>query len=175
MRVRKELLLIVITLTDLFSVNAQNPVNFKLISATDKSEFILNNEKGKFITLHFLLKTECPFCLRHTQEYFSRAGTLPNVLQVFIKPDTEADIKAWSGKLPADELIRFPIYRDPEANLARQFNIPFGYVFHNQVVHYPATVLLGPDGNEVFRYVGKDNSDRLSFDQLAEKVRELTK
>jgi len=42
-------------------------------------------------------------------------------------------------------------------------------------VHYPATVLLGPDGKEVFRYVGKNNSDRLSFEKLAEKVAELSK
>ncbi|MEN9677599.1 MAG: hypothetical protein RIS76_3495, partial [Verrucomicrobiota bacterium] len=28
-------------------------------------------------------------------------------------------------------------------------------------------------GLEVFRYVGKDNSDRLSFDQLKAKVSEL--
>ena len=40
-------------------------------------------------------------------------------------------------------------------------------------MHYPATLLLGPDGKEVFRYVGKNNGDRLSFEKLAAKVKEL--
>jgi len=36
-------------------------------------------------------------------------------------------------------------------------------------------VLIGPDGKEVFRYVGKNNGDRLSFEALAAKVKELSK
>ena len=51
---------------------------------------------------------------------------------------------------------------------------PDGYAFHNQVVHYPALILLGPDGKEVFRYIGKNNSDRYSFEQLSIKIHELT-
>ena len=80
----------------------------KLRSATDNREFVLSKEKGKFVALHFLLKTECPYCIRHTQEYFSKAKTLKNVVQVFIKPDTELEIRAWSGKLVAEDLKKFP-------------------------------------------------------------------
>jgi peroxiredoxin Q/BCP len=156
-------------------VNAQARTNIKLSSATDDNEFVLSNEKGKFVALHFLLKTECPYCIRHTQEYFSKAKTLKNVVQVFIKPDTELEIRAWSGKLTAEDLKNFPIYRDPDAKLAKQLGIPDGYKFHNQIVHYPATILFGPDGKELYRYVGKNNSDRLSFDQLVLKVNELSK
>jgi len=29
-------------------------------------------------------------------------------------------------------------------------------------VHYPALILIDPDGKEVYRYIGKKNSDRLS-------------
>jgi peroxiredoxin Q/BCP len=43
------------------------------------------------------------------------------------------------------------------------------------VVHYPATVLIGPDGREIFRHVGKSNADRLSFEKLSEKLAELRK
>jgi thioredoxin-dependent peroxiredoxin len=155
-------------------VTAGNPDDFRLNSVTGNSQFILSHAKGKFVALHFLLKTECPHCLRHTQEYFEKAETLPNVVQVFIKPDTEKEIEAWSKNLPAEDLAAFPIFRDPEAKLADQFNIPGGYAFHNQIVHYPALILIGPEGKEVFRYIGKDNSDRFSFGQLAAKVREFT-
>jgi peroxiredoxin Q/BCP len=156
-------------------VQAQVPANIRLSSATDERQFVLSKEKGKFVALHFLLKTECPYCIRHTQDYFSKAKTLKNVVQVFIKPDSELEIRSWSGKLAAEDLKNFPIYRDPDAQLAKQLNIPDGYKFHNQLVHYPATILFGPNGKEIYRYVGKNNSDRLSFEQLAARVNDLSK
>lgn len=156
------------------SVKAQNPTDFELVSATDKSHFVLNAAKGKYVALHFLLKTECPYCIRHTNDYMNKASTLPNVIQVFIKPDTDEEIASWAKNLSLDEKDYLPIYRDPEAGLAKKFLIPDGYIFHNQVVHYPALILLGPDGKEVFRYIGKNNSDRYSFEQLTMKIHELT-
>ena len=42
-------------------------------------------------------------------------------------------------------------------------------------MHFHALVLLAPDGREVFRHIGKDNMDRLPFDQLAARVNELSK
>jgi len=156
-------------------LNGQNPTDFTLISATNNSQFTLSATQGNYVALHFLLKTECPVCIRHTQDYFSKAETLPDVIQVFIKPDSEKDIEDWAVKLPKDELSEFPIYRDPEANLASMFNIPDGYNFHNQIVHFPALILLDPNGKEVFRYIGKNNRDRYSFEQLESKIQELRK
>ncbi len=43
------------------SVNAQNPTDFKLISATDNNEFVLSKAKGKYVALHFLLKQNALF------------------------------------------------------------------------------------------------------------------
>jgi len=174
MKFKNSLSILLILLIFVASVKAQSPGDIKLQSATDKSQFVLSKEKGKYVALHFLLKTECPYCIRHTSEYFGRAATLPNVVQVFIKPDTEKEIAEWATKLPVAELTKFPIYRDPDAKLATQFNIPDGYSFHNQIVHYPAMILIGPDGKEVFRYIGKNNTDRFSFDQLVSKVHELS-
>ena len=46
----------------------------------------------------------------------------------------------------------------------------------NQVEHLilPAFILLDPEGKEVFRYVGKNNRDRYSFEQLESKITEFT-
>jgi peroxiredoxin Q/BCP len=153
------------------SIQAQNVKDFSLTSVNDKSTFTLSKSKGKYIALHFLLKTECPYCIRHTSEYFEKASTLSNVIQVFIKPDSEEEIKAWANKLKSTNSL--PIYRDADAKLADQFNIPNGYQFHGQVVHYPALILLNDKGEEVFRFVGKNNSDRFSFDQLKAKIEAL--
>jgi thioredoxin-dependent peroxiredoxin len=147
--------------------------DFTLASANGQKDFRLAEAKGKFVALHFLLKTECPICLRHTQEYFQKAAQLPGVTQVFIKPDAVADIQKWMASLPREEQSRHPIYRDPDARLAKALKIPDGYQFHGEKVHYPALVLLNPEGEEVFRYVGKKNTDRFSFEQLKLKITEL--
>lgn len=174
MKIRNTLTLILF-ITSLNFATAQVPKDVKLKSATDNSTFDLKKEKGKFVALHFLLKTECPYCIKHTQDYFTKAKTLPNVKQVFIKPDSEFEIQAWAKKLSPGQQSEFPIFRDPDAQLASQFKIPDGYKFHNQVVHYPATILIAPNGKEVYRYVGKSNADRLSFEALASKVAEFSK
>lgn len=167
--------LIMVLLIVIALAKAQDPADFELASATDNSHFVLKAAKGKYVALHFLLKTECPYCIRHTNDYLSNATALPNVIQVFIKPDTDEEIASWAKKLNHDVKGAFPIYRDPGAGLAKKFMIPDGYAFHNQVVHYPALVLLGPDGKEVFRYIGTNNSDRYSFEQLTIKINELAK
>ncbi len=168
-------LLLLLLMSFVLSAKAQNLADVKLASATDNSQFNLKKEKGKFVALHFLLKTECPFCIKHTQDYFAKAKTLPNVKQIFIKPDSELEIQSWAKKLSSGDQAQFPIYRDPDAKLAELFKIPNGYRFHGQVVHYPATILIDPKGKEVYRYVGKNNTDRLSFEALAAKVKEFSK
>ena len=157
------------------TASAANPEDFTVKSATGSGSFTLKEAQGKYVAVHFLLKTECPVCLRHTRDHFAKASTLPNVIQLFLKPDSDQQIEDWAKKLPPEEITKHPIYRDANAKLAKAFDIPDGYAFHGQVIHYPATVLLGPDGKEVFRYVGKNNGDRLSFEKLAEKVAELSK
>ena len=142
--------------------------------SSGQQTFKLADERGKYVALHFLLKTECPYCLRTVTDYSKKAPTVAGVVHVFVKPDSEEEVRAWSEKVKSSD-VDFPIYRDPDARLADELKIPGGYSFHGQTVHYPALVLFGPDGNEVFRYVGKNNTDRLSFEQLAAKVAELSK
>jgi thioredoxin-dependent peroxiredoxin len=150
-----------------------NPTEFTVNSATSTNVFTLSAAKGKFVALHFLLKTECPYCLRYTQSYAQKSAGDTNVVHVFLKPDSDAEIKEWTTKLgEAAPLVN--VHRDPNAMLAKAFEIPDGYKFHGQTVHFPALVLLNPHGKEVFRYVGKNNSDRLPYEKFAAKLQELT-
>lgn len=155
------------------NVGRANPAEFTVRSVTGTNVFKLSEANGKFVALHFLLKTECPYCIRHTHDYAQKAASNPNVIHVFLKPDTEAEIKTWAVKL-GDDSLKLPIYRDPDAALAKAFNIPDGYKFHGQTVHFPALILLDGGGKEVFRYVGKSNADRLSYEKFAAKLKELT-
>jgi peroxiredoxin Q/BCP len=147
------------------------PKDFTLPAVKGGSEFKLSAAKGSYVALHFLLKTECPFCLRHTHTYLTRMGELPNVKQVFIKPDSVEDLQKWAKDMPDNS----PIYRDADATLAKAYGIPDGYKFHGETVHFPALVLLDPSGKEVFRYVGESNRERYSFDDLKKKIAELKK
>jgi len=150
-----------------------NPSDFTVRDVTGTKDFKLSEAKGKFVALHFLLKTECPYCLRHTRDYARKSADNAPVVQVFLKPDGEEEIKQWATKL-GDESLKLPIYRDPGAALAKAFDIPDGYKFHGQTVHYPALVILDGNGKEVFRYVGKSNADRYSYEKFLIKLGELT-
>lgn len=163
--------LLVALLLPALAAQAGNPREFSLESPTHGTAFTLSKAKGKYVALHFLLKTECPFCLKHTHDYAALAATTPDVLHVFIKPDSATEIKKWSEHVSKDGLKDLPvIYRDPDAKLAEAFGIPDGYKFHGQTVHYPALVLLDPDGKEVFRHAGKSNRDRLSVEDFAKEL-----
>ena len=162
-----------------FSVSVRSDTNtrenFTVNEAGGSKTFKLSDAKGKYVALHFLLKTTCGYCLRYTQEYAARASEVPGTVQIFLKPDTEDEIEAWKTKYNdsisktagVDNVVLPVIYRDPDAKLAKAFNIPDGYKFHDQIVHYPSLVILGPEGKEFFRYIGKNNGDRFAFDLFA--------
>ena len=160
----------------LFSATAIGapPTDFTVQSPSDGKAFTLSSARGRFVALHFLLKTECPYCLKHTHDYAVKSASTPDVTHVFLKPDSADEIKAWAAKAnTADAAHKVPVYRDPEARLAAQFDIPNGYAFHGQIVHFPALIILDPSGKEVFRYIGKNNSDRFTFEQFTAKLAEL--
>ena len=158
------------------SITAQlalaNPEDFTVNSATDTNVFKLSDARGKYVAVHFLLKTECPFCLKHTRTYSEKSMGDSRVIHIFLKPDSEAEIKSWTMDL-GGAASKLTVYRDPDAKLADGFGIPGGYKFHGEVVHYPALVLLDPKGNEVFRYVGKNNTDRYPYEKFSAKLDEL--
>lgn len=154
-------------------VFAAPPADFTVESPTHNVKFQLSQAKGKVVVLHFLLKTECPVCLRHTHAYARLAADQPEIVHIFLKPDSVEEIRKWTNRLSREDLKEAPvIYRDPEAALAKAFQIPDGYRFHGEVVHYPATVILDGSGAELFRYVGKNNSDRLSTADFQKRLAE---
>lgn len=176
MNIKVTILAAVCLLMSACASQAENPSNFKVKSVLDDSTFELSENKGKIVVLHFLLKTECPICLRYTHDYAALAEKTPDVIHVFLKPDSEEDIRAWSENLDEKGLQSLPkIYRDVDAKLAGKYGVPDGYKFHGQTVHYPALIILDESGKEQFRYVGKSNADRLSVKDFEAKLAELEK
>jgi peroxiredoxin Q/BCP len=148
---------------------------FIIESPTHGTKFTLSEHKGKLIAVHFLLKSECPSCLKLAHDYAQQASSNSEVLHLFLKPDNDDAIKVWAGKISQDGLTDPPvIYRDPDAQLAKAFRIPDGYQFHGQIVHYPALVLLDSSGKELFRYIGENNTDRMWPDEFTAMLAMVT-
>ncbi|MDB5343641.1 MAG: Redoxin domain protein [Schlesneria sp.] len=169
--------LLCLSATVLFGVHMWRlpPSDFMVESPTHGTNFALSGQKGKVIALHFLLKTECPFCLKLTNDYARLGASEPDVVHLFLKPDSADEIKVWAGKISQEGLKSPPvIYRDPDARLAKEYGIPGGYEFHGSITHYPALVLLDGSGQEVFRYVGKNNSDRMKPDDFITRLAMVT-
>lgn len=145
--------------------------DFVVESPTHGTKFCLSEHPGKLIAVHFLLKTECPFCLQLAHDYAQLAATEFDVVHLFLKPDGNDEIKAWAEKISQTGLRESPvIYRDPNAFLADEFGVPTGYQFHGQTIHFPALVLVDGTGKELFRYVGKDHTDRMKPDEFLAKL-----
>lgn len=151
----------------------KTPKDFTLKSVDGKHEFKLSEAKTEYVALHFLLKTECPICLRYTAEYAAHAKDQPNVTHIFIKPDDPAETMKWMAKIDDSQAKAPIIYHDKDAKLADQYNIKNGYKFHGEVVHYPGFVLTDKTGKVYFTYVGKNNGDRFDYKKLNEKLKEL--
>jgi peroxiredoxin Q/BCP len=150
---------------------ATPPENFTVSSVSDDSKFTLSDYRGKTVVLHFLLKTECPYCLKYTHDYAKLAETTPDIIHIFLKPDSVKETREWLSHLDKKDLEELPqIYRDADAKLAKQYLIPDGYEFHGQKVHYPALVALNGEGKEILRYVGKSNRDRLPAKDFTAKL-----
>ncbi len=172
---RKILPIISLLVIALFQMSAKkvNPVDFTLQSATDTSKFVLSQHKGKYVVLHFLIAKDDMHCTLQTGEYAFKCDQLPNVVQVFIKPNNKDAISKWVNNVPDMVLKKFQIYMDPDATLAKKFSVKSGLVFNGESMPYPTTIVLDGSGKEVYRYTGATNFDRLSFDKLAEKINEL--
>ena len=72
-------------------VSRANPNDFVVRSATGTNIFKLSEAKGKFGALHFLLKTECPCCIRHTHDYVKKSADDSRGVHVLPIPDTDAE------------------------------------------------------------------------------------
>lgn len=158
------------------SVGSEAPrpiADFTLTEAGGGEAFTLAEARGEWVALHFLLKTDCPLCARTTDEYAARAGELPNVRHVFIKPDEASETVAWTARLKPATKEATPIFRDPNAELATALGVPDGYQFHGESVHYPALILIDPQGREVYRYIGSQTRDRVAFDTFKLVVDQL--
>jgi FKBP-type peptidyl-prolyl cis-trans isomerase len=137
----------------------------------DEALFQLSAHRGTWVLLDFLLPVEDATEAAHYTAIESKSAQLlyeHNILPVFLKPnETEATAKWW-GSLPTHSL---PIFRDPDGKLASALGIPKGVFLMAGPAHYPAAILIDPDGNEVWRKTGKKAADRVDLETLRAEIK----
>lgn len=136
--------------------------SFSEVPAGDKAPGTFDSKAAasKWLVLDFLLQTDCPLCARRVGEYNdsqAKIQTDDKTRLILIKPDDAAVTQNWMTKNKVEGL---PVYRDGEAALATALGIPKGYQFHGQDVHFPATLIVSPEGKVVWANVGTSNSSR---------------
>jgi len=156
------------------------PEDFTVKEPGTESSFTLSKADRRYVALHFLLKADSPECLLYTLSYASKLPNMPNMTHVFLKPADAQTIVAWKKKLIAakPEEAEFavpPIYHDADAKLAQAYEVPGDLEYNGETMRHPALIVLGPDRNEIFRFVGKDAKDRMPFQDFARKALELAR
>jgi len=122
--------------------------------------FSLSAARGRFAALHFLSTSGGTAARRIVQEYARRAPEVAGVSHVFLLEGTADEARAFVDSLAADKRIAAP-FHDAEARVAQSFRVGGeGAVL----------VLIGPDGQEVYRHVAKSAEECLAFDDFAAEI-----
>lgn len=134
--------------------------------------FRVGDAVGHDLALHFLTRTDTRECTDFAREYLQQAPTVAGVRHVFIKADDAGSVKAWAKQF-GDEARA--VYVDHDGALARDLGIPDGLMIDGVSSNYPATVVFGRNGEELFRYVGRTPDDHLHFGDFEKRLTEQTR
>lgn len=158
-------------LATLASSQADGGVNFTVRDVFEEETFVLSEARGNYVSIHFLLETNCPNCARHVENYLRDASSFPLTKQIFLKGGEPPEIVEWMNGLdvtlpPISKLL---IYRDPDAKVAESFAVPV----KSGHVKYPAFILIDREGREIFRYVGISKWDYYPLESFRDRMDEL--
>ena len=123
--------------------------------------------RGTCLVVSFLPTIATPESAALIREYTDKAPSLAGVRFIFVSGDPAEKFTASLAALPGGD--KLPVYRDADAKLSSQFNIP------PAARPNPALILLDPAGTEKHRHLGKSPADRVSFAALSMHIAELTR
>lgn len=151
-------------------VFAQAPVTAHTLTAiTDHHTFSIADAKGKYLALHFLTKTDTAECTAFVREFLRQGASVAGVMHVFIKPDSEGEVKAWAAQFKDDAAT---IFLDPDSALAKDLKVPDGLSIGGTTSIYPVSIVFDPARQELFRHEGKAHHDHITFEAFKGKLGE---
>lgn len=141
------------------------PVDFEVRAGDDK--FRLSETRGKCVAIQFLPPDNCAGCLDYVNASMQRRDELAGFLHVFLMPATEEIVSSFRSSFRRDESETPPIYADADGDVAARFGIPRA---DNTSPPVPVTILIDPNGAEVYRHIGAHVMDLPSIDKLYAQV-----
>jgi len=153
----------------------------------------LRDYRGRYLLLSFYRYASCPFCnlrvhelMQHLPEFNQRG-----LSQVAVFQSTREGIMGHVGK----QRPPFPIIPDPGHNLYRRYGVEtslYGFLLgltlrtgkalkamakgflpgrmEGSITLVPADFLIGPEGNILVAYYGKDISDHLPIETILQQL-----
>lgn len=131
--------------------------------------FYPKDAAGHYLAIHFLTPADTSDAASFVRDFLQQAPTLAGVRHVFVKPDDAAAVKAWAAQFgdSADA-----IFVDPGGTLAMDLHVPYATPAAGAPPRTPATIVFGPGGEELLRYVGRTPDDYLAFGDFARLLTE---
>jgi peroxiredoxin/YHS domain-containing protein len=144
------------------------PADFEFRAGDDS--FRLSEARGKFVAIHFLPAVDCTECLEYVNASMRLQDESAGLVQVFVIPAADESVLAFrttverGGATPR-------VYADTDGKIAAEFGIQN---LENTSQRVPATIVIGPDGTESFRYAGAHGTDLLPVVKLYSQVDRLS-
>lgn len=149
---------------------AAAPKDFVLPSVPEGEDFRLESARGRVVALHFLVQGDQQPSANFVRTLVARMRDMAGVEHVFIRDESLRRVEVWRQGLMAEPPV---VHRDEGGALAQAYGVPEGLRTGTVTVRYPATILLGFDGLERFRYVGEGADDYVPMELLLEEIERL--
>lgn len=134
-------------------------------------EFHPRDAAGRYLAIHFLPTTDTPQCTEFVREFLRRGPELAGLRQVFVHPDEAASARSWAEQFGEDADA---VYVDPGAALAMDLRVPNAVPALGAPPRIPVTIVMSPDGVELFRRVGNGPDDFERFDDFAHRLEDAS-
>lgn len=140
-----------------------------LVSVEKGERFTVESARGRHLALHFYAEIGTRHCEEAVRDVLRGLPTLAGIEHVFVVTAEPGEARSFAARF-GREAGRF--YLDSNHGLARAFLLPD---LSAVPATAPATIVLDPEGKELFRAVGAHAHDHLSFADFAERFEAKTR
>lgn len=142
-----------------------DPTHPAVTAVADDRSLSIDDLKGSYLALHFVGATTSPAGAKFVRDTISNAPSVAGVMHLFISAEPAAQVKAWAEQFGDSAKM---VFVDKDGGLAADLGLKAGS--SAGVTGEPATIVLDPEGKELFRSVGAGLDDYLSFDRFARQM-----
>ena len=129
--------------------------------------------RGRVLVVHVLSGRVSQANAAYLKDLAKAASTVAGVTHVIVQNASEADFRATVATAP--ESLVHSMYRDSSGAAEQLLHLEGTIDADGASVAAPAVLVLDPAGKELYRRIGKKDTDRDSATALAKKIGELTR